>query len=221
LCGCLCGFSPEWIKEQGREKEDQKVEWLWQDCCAEFAPSWFFSRHRLHSLSSWRFSHPARHLCTQMSHSYSNNCVHVVDSIREERFDRTIPNICSDECSAAPTVLPRQAGAGGITMIDTQPFRAGLTFGGRPSGPRRCDTPQIFGKGLRFAGPRSVQASDRKVLHGTGRKRALGLARTACANSMQPCIAGMTKKFSSTASSRPGGPSAKRQPSPGGLGHQR
>ena len=38
---------------------------------------------------------------------------------------------------AAPTALPRQAGAGGITMIDTQPFRAGLTFGGRPSGPWR------------------------------------------------------------------------------------
>jgi hypothetical protein len=35
---------------------------------------------------------------------------------------------------AAPTALPRQAGAGGITMIDTQPFRAGLTFGDGPPG---------------------------------------------------------------------------------------
>jgi hypothetical protein len=37
---------------------------------------------------------------------------------------------------AAPMALPRQAGAGGIMMgIPTQPFRAGLTFSGRPSGP--------------------------------------------------------------------------------------
>jgi hypothetical protein len=38
--------------------------------------------------------------------------------------------------SAAPTALPRQAGAGRLSSIDPQPFRTGLTFGGRPSGPR-------------------------------------------------------------------------------------
>jgi hypothetical protein len=39
--------------------------------------------------------------------------------------------------SAAPLALPRQAGAGGIVVgTPTQPFRAGLTFSGRPSGPR-------------------------------------------------------------------------------------
>jgi hypothetical protein len=38
---------------------------------------------------------------------------------------------------AAPLALPRQAGAGKIVMgMPTQPFRAGLTFSGRPSGPR-------------------------------------------------------------------------------------
>jgi hypothetical protein len=38
---------------------------------------------------------------------------------------------------AAPLALPREAGAGGIMMgTPTQPFRAGLTFSGQPSGPR-------------------------------------------------------------------------------------
>jgi hypothetical protein len=38
---------------------------------------------------------------------------------------------------ALPQRAPRHAGAGRIMMgIPTQPFRAGLTFSGRPSGPR-------------------------------------------------------------------------------------
>jgi hypothetical protein len=45
--------------------------------------------------------------------------------------------LVEDNMGAAPMALPRRAGAGGIMMgIPTQPFRAGLTFSGRPSGPR-------------------------------------------------------------------------------------
>jgi len=45
-------------------------------------------------------------------------------------LDREIPCMGWDERSAALTAL-------GVIIIDTQPFRAGLTFGGRPSGPWR------------------------------------------------------------------------------------
>ena len=41
---------------------------------------------------------------------------------------------------AAPTALK-------ITIVDTQPFRAGLTFGGRPSGPRQRAIPSLPGLG--------------------------------------------------------------------------
>ena len=60
-----------------------------------------------------------------------------------------VPRVVEDNMGAAPLSLPRRAprhaGALGIMMgIPTQPFRAGLTFSGRPSGPR-----WDLGKGLK------------------------------------------------------------------------
>ena len=60
-----------------------------------------------------------------------------------------VPRVVEDNMGAAPLALPRRAprhaGALGIMMgIPTQPFRAGLTFSGRPSGPR-----WDLGKGLK------------------------------------------------------------------------
>ncbi len=49
---------------------------------------------------------------------------------------------------AAPLALPRHAGAGGAGKIvmgmPTQPFRAGQTFSGRPSGPRGIWSPEAI-----------------------------------------------------------------------------
>jgi hypothetical protein len=49
--------------------------------------------------------------------------------LRSVCHSRIPPVLVEEDMSAAPLALPRQG-------IRTQPFRAGLTFSGRPSGPR-------------------------------------------------------------------------------------
>ena len=44
--------------------------------------------------------------------------------------------LVEDKMGVAPMALPRHAGAGGIMMGIPAQLRAGLTFTGRPSGPR-------------------------------------------------------------------------------------
>jgi hypothetical protein len=92
--------------------------------------------------------------------------------------------------SAAPTAL-------GIPALISQPFRAGPTFSGRPSGPWGRDYTASDHVGIRVPNPLSP-----------------GLPRPRYRLLPSVVTGSMTD-------ARPGGPTAKCEPSPGGLGKYR
>jgi hypothetical protein len=112
-------------------------------------------------------------------------------------------------------IVPRLT-ALGIMTVDTQPFRAGLTFGGRPSGPRRC-VPAHCREWANLCGPRlgAGVRSEGSATHGP--LTAAWLARTTCENKMQPRMAGTTNLIHRVVKARRAARQTSAQPGRAGI----